>query len=119
MTAFHPKFEAELSNPAVPERRRSPRLRLQVPVFVRGVDAKGEEFLDLTKTLNISAVGAFLATTRLLHRDDPLSLTVPAPATPASRVVPPPTAPIPARVRRLEMAGEVCLLGVEFLKPLE
>ncbi len=119
MTEFRQKFGTDLSNSSLSERRRSPRLRLQVPVFLRGVDAKGEEFLDLTKTLNISAVGAFLATTRLFHIDELLLLTVPAPATPASRILPPPAAPIPARVRRLQMAEEVRLLGVEFLKPLE
>ncbi len=105
------------SRPA--ERRRSPRIRLQVPMFVRGVDARGEEFLDLTKTLNISAVGAFLATRRLVRADEMISLTVPAPAPPASGLMPPPTPPIQARVRRFEVTGEINLLGVEFLKPLE
>ena len=37
--------------------RRSPRIRLQVPVFVRAADASGTEFIELTKTLNISATG--------------------------------------------------------------
>lgn len=119
MSEVRQKFSADLSGLSFPERRRSPRLRLQVPVFLRGVDARGEEFLDLTKTLNISAVGAFLATTRLFHIDELLLLTVPAPATPAGRIMPPPAAPIPARVRRLQIAEEVRLLGVEFLKPLE
>lgn len=33
--------------------RRSPRIRLQVPVFVRGTDASGSEFIELTKTLDL------------------------------------------------------------------
>jgi len=37
--------------------RRSARLRLQVPVFLRGTDTSGAEFIELTKTLNISATG--------------------------------------------------------------
>jgi hypothetical protein len=40
------------------ERRRSQRIHVQIPMFVRGVDAGGIEFLDLTKTLDISSTGA-------------------------------------------------------------
>src|ERR1700722_17898854 len=65
-------------NPA--ERRRSPRIRLQVPMFVRGTDASGSVFLDLTKTFDISATGAFLASTRMLEMDTVVQLTIPAPS---------------------------------------
>lgn len=101
------------------ERRRSPRIRLQIPIFVRGVDASGAEFLDLTKTLDISATGAFLASPRLLRADHLISLTIPAPSPSAPGIVPPETPPIHARVRRQQAAGEVHLVGVEFLKPLD
>jgi len=30
---------------------------LQVPVFLRGTDVSGVEFIELTKTLNISSTG--------------------------------------------------------------
>src|SRR5271156_1959151 len=44
------------------ERRRARRLRLQVPIFVRGMDdVYADAFLDLTKTADISAIGACLA----------------------------------------------------------
>lgn len=88
-------------------------------MFVRGTDSRGEEFLDLTKTLNISAVGAYLATTRSLLADETISLTVPAPPPASSGLMPAPTPPILARVRRHRQAGDVHLLGVEFLKPLD
>jgi len=104
------------SHPA--ERRRSGRIRLQVPIFVRGVDIHGHEFLDLTKTLDISAEGAFLAISRVVHANDLLSLTVPAPAA-SGGMLPPPNPPIRARVRRHKVAGNWHLLGVEFLKPLD
>ena len=52
------------------ERRRSPRIHVQIPMFIRGIDAAGVEFLDLTKTLDISATGAFLASPRLLRSDN-------------------------------------------------
>lgn len=96
-------------------------MRLQVPMFIRGTDASGEAFLDLTKTLDISAGGAYLAVGRAVRRDDIVSLTIPAPP-PTSKdagLVPAGTPPIQARVRRSHMAGDVTLLGVEFLRPLE
>ena len=58
--------------PHSPERRRSARLHLQIPVFLRGVDSAGAEFLDLTKTIDISATGALLLSTpRPLSRSAP------------------------------------------------
>src|SRR5580698_857091 len=35
------------------ERRRFQRIHLQIPLFVRGKDAHGEQFLELAKTLDI------------------------------------------------------------------
>ena len=57
---------------AYEERRRFQRLRLQVPMFIRGRDAYGEQFLELAKTLDISAIGAFITSPRPLgrRRDD-------------------------------------------------
>lgn len=100
------------------ERRRSPRLRLQVPLFIRGVDARGEEFLDLTKTLDISATGAYLASPRALRRNELVSLTIPVPSPASAGLVPPGNPPIQARVLRTEPAGDVQLIGVEFLKSI-
>ncbi len=101
------------------ERRRSPRMRLQIPMFVRGVDATGSEFLELIKTLDISATGALLASPRRLSADHIIHLTVPAPPSSSSGVLPPETPPIHARIRRQQTAGDVHLVGVEFLKPLD
>ena len=100
------------------ERRGSPRIHVQIPMFVRGVDAAGVEFLDLTKTLDISATGAFLASSRLLRSDQLLNLTIPAPPLPSSMVLAE-TPPIQARVRRHRTAGGIHLIGVEFLKALD
>ena len=48
------------------ERRRFQRIHLQIPLFIRGKDAHGEQFMELAKTLDISALGAFLASPRPL-----------------------------------------------------
>jgi hypothetical protein len=101
------------------QRRRSPRIRLQVPVFVRGADASGAEFVELTKTLNICASGACIASTHMLRLDQTVHLTVPAPSPTSSSLVPNETPPIAARVLRQEVAGDMRLFGLEFLRPLE
>jgi len=100
------------------ERRRSQRIHVQIPMFIRGVDAAGAEFLDLTKTLDISATGAYLASPRLLRADQLLHLTIPAPSS-SSSTLPAETPPIQARVRRHHDFGGIHLLGVEFVKALD
>ena|SRR5271165_3687366 len=99
------------------ERRRSQRIHVQIPMFVRGTDAAGLEFLDLTKTLDISATGAYLASPRAVRTNDLVNLTIPAPPSPSASL-PSDTPPIQARVRRHLAAHGIHLLGVEFVKAL-
>ncbi len=99
--------------------RRSPRIRLQVPVFLRATDLSGTEFVELTKTLNISATGACIASAHVLLPDQVVHLTIPAPSPAPSSVVPSETPPISAKVLRQDVAGEMRLFGLEFLRPLE
>lgn len=99
--------------------RRSPRIRLQVPVFLRGTDVSGVEFIELTKTLNISSTGACITSMHILRPDLTVHLTIPAPSPASSSLVPSETPPIVAKVLRQESAGEMRLFGLEFLRPLE
>ena len=101
------------------QRRRAPRIRLQVPVFVRGSDASGVEFIELTKTLNIGSTGACIASAHILRPEQIVHLTVPAPSPASSSLVPNETPPIAARVLRQETVGDLRLFGLEFLRPLE
>jgi hypothetical protein len=87
-------------------------------MFVRGTDAAGLEFLDLTKTLDISATGAYLASPRAIRTNEIINLTIPAPYS-SSSALPAETPPIPARVRRHRITEGTHLLGVEFLKALD
>jgi hypothetical protein len=102
-----------------PSTRRSSRIRLQIPVFLKGSDAAGTEFIELTKTLNISATGACIASTHMLRTDQTVQLTIPAPIPTASSMIPSETPPIMAKVLRQELLGEWRLFGLEFLRPLE
>jgi len=90
-----------------------------VPVFVRGVEVGGADFVELTKTLNISASGACIVSTHAMRPDQMVQLTFPAPSSVFSSTIPAETPPIPARVKRQEPSGELRLIGVEFLRPLE
>jgi hypothetical protein len=104
--------------PVEDERRRFQRIRLQVPLFIRGRDAHGEQFLELAKTLDLSALGAFITCPRSLSLGDIVTLTIPAPSMTSSALVPAGMPPIQARVRRQREAGDIRLVGVEFLKPI-
>ena len=101
------------------QQRRSPRIRLQVPVFLRAADPSGVEFIELTKTLNISSFGACITSGHLLRENQVVQLTVPAPSPTSSSLVPNETPPISARVLRQEVVGDTRLFGLEFLRPLE
>lgn len=101
------------------ERRRSQRIRLQIPIFVRGLNQRDIEFLELAKTLNISSVGAKLIGRLPLRRDDIISLTIPAPIPSSPEFGGVGTPPIQARVLRLEVGGELDMAAVEFVRPLE
>jgi|SRR5579862_377081 hypothetical protein len=100
------------------DRRRFHRIHLQVPLFIRGRDAHGEQFVELGKTLDISGIGAFVICPRSLTVNDIITLTIPAPSIISSGLVPAGMPPIQARVKRQQEAGEVHLVGVEFLKPI-
>lgn len=113
------KFASERTDVEAQSTRRSPRIRLQVPVFIRGIDASGSEFIELTKTLNISAFGACITSEHILRPDQTIHLTIPAPSTASAGLVPSETPPIVARVLRQESAGETRLFGLEFVRPLE
>jgi len=101
------------------KQRRFPRIRLQIPVFLRAQDASGVDFVELTKTLNISASGACIASSHILRPDQVVHLTIPTPAPASSGLVPNETPPITAKVLRQQSAGELRLFGIEFFKTLE
>jgi len=99
--------------------RAASRIKIQVPVFLRASDATGMEFIELTKTLNISARGACITSAHLLNVNQTVQLTFPAPSASSSSLVPSETPPIIAKVRRYEALGDTRIFGLQFLRPLE
>ena len=107
------------ASPLYEERRRSQRIHLQVPLFIRGKDSHGDQFVELAKALDISAVGALLVSPRSLAVNDYVTLTIPAPSITSSGLIPAGMPPIQARVKREQESGDdVFLVGVEFLKSI-
>jgi hypothetical protein len=100
------------------EGRRSVRLSLQVPLFIRARDSQGEPFLELAKTLDISATGACIASARPLSAGSLLTITIPAPSLTSSALVPAGMPPIQCKVTRQKEAGDVFIIGVKFTQPI-
>src|SRR5438874_7558186 len=98
----------EKKSSAVCSTRRSPRIRLQIPVFVRGRDASGSEFIQLTKTLNISAVGACIGCEHILRPSQTIQLTIPAPFPATAGLVASETPPIIAWFLCPKLRGGAC-----------
>ena len=119
MTAKEQALQQRITASAVyDDHRRSQRIHLQVPLFVRGRDAHKDQYMELAKTLNISAIGALITSPRQLAINDFVTLTIPAPSITSYPLVPAGMPPIQAKVRRQQEVGDVYLVGVEFLKPL-
>ncbi len=99
------------------DRREWKRLPLTIPVFIRGTDNNGKEFLDFTVALNVSGGGALLATRQPLSRSARLSLEIPSTPLPQSLQSASPR-PLKARVIRTASKDSYNLYGLRFSRPL-
>ncbi len=100
------------------ERRRSERLPLAVPVFARGIDARGKEFTEFTTTLNISGGGALLAMRRALNPGAPVELEIPAAPLPQLSSRPKVIRTVRAEVVRVTASQPSYLWALRFNSPL-
>ena len=100
------------------ERRHWPRLPLAIPVFVRGVDKQGKEFLEFSTLLNESAGGALLAIRRFLQRWSQISLEIPSSPVLKQGALPSTVRKLRARVVRTSFLNGWNLCGLQFIQPL-
>ena len=98
------------------ERRRSERLPLGIPIFVRGIDEQGKEFQEFTTAFNISAGGALIATRRYLPDSALISLEIPAAPLPRMTTSPVFVRNLPAHPVTVVHAEQCYLVGVKFSK---
>ena len=109
--------EQEPVSAAVSERRRSARLPVAIPMFVRGKDQHGQPFVDFATALNISAGGASLVLKRYLQPDSQVSLEIPVGLLPQS-LVNKLVQQIQALTLRVAPAEKSFVVGVQFVNPL-
>ncbi|PYX75239.1 MAG: hypothetical protein DMG72_07875 [Acidobacteria bacterium] len=100
------------------ERRHWARLPLAIPVFVRGVNAQGREFLEFSTLLNESAGGVLLAIRKPLRRWSRVSLEIPSAPLLKNVTLPRTVRRLGARVLRITYVEGWNLCGLQFLRPL-
>lgn len=100
------------------ERRKNERVPLAVPVFVRGKDSEGKDFLEFATALNISAGGALVATRRFLPPSSAIALEVPSAPLPRTTVLPRAVRRLRARLLRVTVVDGYQLWGLRFNSPL-
>lgn len=103
----------------IKERRRAQRLPLAIPVFARGVDDRGKEFLEFTTTLNISASGVLLAMRRALPPDSQVLVEIPAAPLPKVASAPAFVRSLQARVVRVTFSEPSYFWALRFNQPLQ
>jgi c-di-GMP-binding flagellar brake protein YcgR len=100
------------------ERRKYQRLPLSIPIFVRGVDENGKDFLEFATALNISAGGILLATRRSLPKSAGLSLEIPIAPLPADAFSVQSVRSLKAKLVRMTHGERYHLLGLRFTRPV-
>jgi hypothetical protein len=98
------------------ERRRSERLPIGIPVFVRGIDELGKEFQEFTTAFNISSGGALVATRRYLPTSTVISLEIPAAPLPRMTTAPAFIRNLPAHAVTVIHSEQCYLVGLKFSK---
>jgi hypothetical protein len=107
-----------LTNRQQAERREWERLPLAVPVFVRGVDERGAEFLEFTSALNVSAGGMLVALRHMLARSSKVRLEIPAAPAPEGTASVFAIRNLNARLVRVQEGPGWRLCGFRFTRPL-
>jgi hypothetical protein len=100
------------------ERRDWPRLSLAIPVFVRGRDQVGKNFLEFATAVNISAGGALVAVHRPLRPAAQVSLEIPSAPLAASVPVQKNSRNLRGKIVRVSHAEGYHLVGLKFVRPL-
>jgi PilZ domain len=100
------------------ERRHWARLSLAIPVFVRGINGQGTEFLEFSTLLNESAGGALLVTRKALRLSSRVSLEIPSSQILKSVTLRGAVRVLRARVIRITYGAGWNLCGLQFARPL-
>ena len=100
------------------ERRHWARLSLAIPVFVRGINGQGREFLEFSTLLNESSGGVLLAMRKPLRLWSRVSLEIPSSQILKSEKLRRVVRRLRARVIRITYVEGWNLCGLQFVRPL-
>src|SRR5437879_277634 len=103
---------------ALSDRRRWERLPLAIPVFVRGLDPNGKQFIEFATALDISVGGALLAIQRHLPKGAKIMLELPSTPGPQIQSLRRPKQSVPARLVRVTNGDQCQLFALKFQRPL-
>ena len=100
------------------ESRKSVRLQLAIPVFVRSKDGGGKDSLEFATALNISAGGALIVVRRSLPKSALISLEIPIVPVGPNAGLPNSSRVFRAKTVWVAHLDDYHLLGLKFAKPL-
>ena len=100
------------------DRRKWERLPVAVPVFVRGSDHDGKEFLEFATALNLSAGGALVVMRRYFPASRDLSLEFPAAPIAEEKLLSGSSRSLTAQLVRVVNSERCDLWGLQFARPL-
>ena len=102
------------------DRRAYYRLPIRVPIFVKGKDKYGNEYFELTHTVDVSASGACFLSKRSLETAADLLISIPAPVDVNSNMSENYDFKFPARIVRIRngLANSNHRVSVQFTKLL-
>lgn len=99
------------------DRRRWERLPLAIPVFVRGIEPNGKQFIEFATALDISVGGALLAIQRHLPPGSRIMLEIPCTPIPLSKESSQ-KQNFRAKLVRVTKGDDCHLLGLKFHRPM-
>jgi PilZ domain len=106
------------SQKSASDRRRWERLPLAIPVFVRGLDPHGKQFIEFATALDISVGGALLAIQRHLPKGSRIMLELPSTPGPLVKVPRHAKQSVSAKLVRVTNGDQCQLFGLKFQTPL-
>ncbi len=113
---MRPAFTRAATDEATVERRRCERFKLSVPVLVAGYDSTGGKWQEVTKTVDVSRIGAAVRMRRRVKHGLVIHITLPLPAKLRSHGFSDAGYNMYAIVRRVEpLIDDMRVVGLEFI----
>jgi hypothetical protein len=101
------------------DRRKHTRLKIAIPVFVRGIDDSGKTFVELATILNLSACGALLMMLHKVASGADLAMELPSAPLVDDGLLREAVRHIQGRITRVIPKGKCYVAGMQFVVNLQ